>query len=156
MAEKKFKTESLTSVQARAKGYAIFNGNMHEPGATGHLAVDLPDGWSTITARTSAGERITFAFMSYKNEGPPQCVDIVHHGPTFTLKEFDGDGKTRHKYQPQNVRLFGWGNTVYSSDDTYDKAIVMNDSEFQETTDEERPPVLTCVLFEEKKLSQRK
>jgi hypothetical protein len=61
-----------TDKAALAAGYARFNGNPH-------LAVDVPDGGFTITAKTSEGKRITFAFQPYKNGGPPQCVDIAYH-----------------------------------------------------------------------------
>jgi hypothetical protein len=57
---------------AVAAGYAEFNRNPH-------LAVDVPDGGFTITAKTTEGKRITFAFQPYKNGGAPQCVDIQYH-----------------------------------------------------------------------------
>ena len=47
--------------------------------ATRTLAVDIPDGGFTITAKTSEGKRITFAFQPYTNGGPPQCVDVCYH-----------------------------------------------------------------------------
>lgn len=56
-----------------ADGYAEFNG-------VPHLAVDIPDGDGfTITAKTSEGKRITFSFMPYRKDGPPQCVDVQYH-----------------------------------------------------------------------------
>lgn len=92
---------------AAARGYAPFNPNPH-------LAVDIPDGRFTITARTSEGKRITFAFLPYQEGGPPQCVDIQYHDkgtfrtsrdhriPTFDMVVFNGpygsayDSRTLH------------------------------------------------------------
>jgi hypothetical protein len=64
----------------------------------------VPDGGFTITAKTTEGKRITFAFQPYKNGGPPQCVDIQYHDgeqgvtrngdpwPVFDVIGFGGDG----------------------------------------------------------------
>jgi hypothetical protein len=57
---------------AVAAGYAEFN-------RVPTLAVDVPDGGFTISAKTSEGKRITFSFMPYRNGGPPQCVDVCYH-----------------------------------------------------------------------------
>lgn len=57
---------------AEAAGYAQFNG-------VPHLAVDVPDGGFTVTAKTSEGKRITFSFMPYRDGGPAGCVDICYH-----------------------------------------------------------------------------
>ena len=71
----------MTNVQAHVypttsdleyDGYAEFNN-------VPHLAVDVPDGGFTITAKTSEGKRITFSFMPYRDNGPPQCVDVQYH-----------------------------------------------------------------------------
>jgi len=62
----------VVPADAVAAGYAEFNRNPH-------LCVDVPDGGFTITAKTTEGKRITFAFQPYKNGGPPQCVDIQYH-----------------------------------------------------------------------------
>jgi hypothetical protein len=72
----------VTPDDAEAAGYAQFNRNPH-------LCIDLPDGGFTITAKTSEGKRITFAFQPYKNGGPPQCVDIQYHD-NGTTREFNG------------------------------------------------------------------
>jgi hypothetical protein len=61
-----------TAKMAGEEGYAEFNGNPH-------LAVDIPDGGFTITAKTTEGKRITFAFLPYKTGGPAQAVDVCYH-----------------------------------------------------------------------------
>ena len=63
---------------AVATGYAEFNRNPH-------LCVDIPDGGFTISAKTSEGKRITFAFQPYVTGGPAQCVDIQYHDADFPL-----------------------------------------------------------------------
>lgn len=70
-----------TSDDAKAAGYAEFN---RQP----TLCVDIPDGGFTISAKTSEGKRITFAFMPYRNGGAPQCVDVCYHD----------NGTFRHHY----------------------------------------------------------
>lgn len=57
---------------AEAMGYARFNNY-------GHLLVDIPNGGSTIACKTTEGKVVTFAFVPYKEDGPPQCVDISYH-----------------------------------------------------------------------------
>jgi hypothetical protein len=56
-----------TAEGARAAGFAYFNGD-------DHLCVDVPDESFTVSCRTSEGRRITFAFLPYKENGPPQAV----------------------------------------------------------------------------------
>ena len=65
--------KTLTREQAEEQGYATFNAGQH-------FAIDVPDGSSTITCRTSAGDLITFAFMPYEKNCAPMCVDIANHG----------------------------------------------------------------------------
>lgn len=55
--------------QVEKRGFAQFNGGPH-------LCVEVPDGTSTITCRTRDGRLITFSFVPYKTDGPPECVDI--------------------------------------------------------------------------------
>jgi len=81
--------------EAEAAGYAQFN-------RVPHLAVDVPDGYLTITAKMSDGRRITFAFLPYREGAPPSCVDVVYHDsgthrlvndnplPTFDAVVFGG------------------------------------------------------------------
>jgi hypothetical protein len=84
--------------QVERNGYAMFNGN-------DHLCVDVPDGNFTITARTSEGKRVTFAFLCYENDKPPKCVDVTYHDngttrtngdkvlPTFDVISFGKGGR---------------------------------------------------------------
>jgi hypothetical protein len=88
-------TMILSPEAAKALGFAEFNGGPH-------LCVDVPDGMSTITARTSDGRRITFAFLEYEKGKPPQAVDIQYHDngtvrfnghnriPTYDVLVFNG------------------------------------------------------------------
>jgi hypothetical protein len=62
----------VTPEDAEATGYATFNFNPT-------LCVDVPDGNFTISAKTSDGRRITFAFLAYERGGAPQAVDIAYH-----------------------------------------------------------------------------
>jgi hypothetical protein len=55
----------------------------------------------------------------------------------------------------QNVRVFGLGDTKYASDEVYEEALATDNDKFYELPDSERPPTLTCVLFEQKKLDKR-
>jgi hypothetical protein len=103
------------------EGYARFNDGYH-------LCVDVPDGSSTISVRTSEGKQITFAFMPYSKDGAPQCVDIQHH--------HDGDhtmnGDTRCSHQ--DVRVFTPGGHVYSYSPS--------------KPDGKQPATLTTVIFD--------
>lgn len=65
------RTAVLTPDAAEAAGYARFNGGAH-------LAVDVPDGNFTITARMTNGKRVTFAFVPYRKDEPAGCVDISY------------------------------------------------------------------------------
>ena len=120
-----FKTQELPHDEAEAEGFARFNQGPH-------LTVDLPKGGSTITVRTPAGERVTFGFVSY------------------------GPGTAGGSLLPvQNVRVFGLGDTKYSSDEVHEEALATDNDKFYELPDSERPPTLTCVLFEQEKLDKR-
>lgn len=66
---------SVSPEEAEAAGFASFNNNPH-------LCLEIPDGQFTISARTSTGRQVTFAFVPYKKDGPAQCVDITDHGTT--------------------------------------------------------------------------
>lgn len=139
-----FKTQELPHDEAEAEGFARFNKGPH-------LTVDLPKGGSTITVRTPAGERVTFGFVSYGPDtagGSPQLVDIQHHGPK---RKYCGSTLL----PVQNVRVFGLGDTKYSSDEVYEEALAADNDKFYEQPDFERPPTLTCVLFEQEKLDKR-
>lgn len=63
---------TVPSKEAEANGFAQFNNGPH-------LCVEVPDGPFTISAKTSEGKKITFAFCPYEEGGPAQCVDVQHH-----------------------------------------------------------------------------
>lgn len=69
----KFITADLdTPKDARESGFATFN-------EVPHVCIDLPDGITTISVRTSDGRRATFCFLPYKDGGAPECCDIAYH-----------------------------------------------------------------------------
>ena len=111
--------------QAVAEGYAEFNG-------VPHLAVDVPDGGFTITAKTSEGKRVTFSFMPYRDGGPPQCVDICYH-----------DNGTIRPDRPElstfDVLLFGQTKNGAGYTDQYD------------SRKQPFKPGIVCVLMDGKK-----
>lgn len=91
----------LTREAAKEAGFAIYN---NAP----HLAVEVPDGPFTITARTSQGRHITFAFMSYEADSPPQCVDVLVHD------DLAGTVKNGQQQLPvQQVIVFKVGNQLF-------------------------------------------
>jgi hypothetical protein len=67
---------------AMAAGFAYFNGG-------DHLCVDVPDESFTVSCRTSEGRRITFAFLPYRENGPPQAVDIQYHDSPVLIEHSD-------------------------------------------------------------------
>ena len=67
---------------AKRRGFAVFNGGRH-------LCVDVPDGSFTLSCRTSEGRRITFAFLPYEENGPPQAVDIQYHDSPVLIEHDD-------------------------------------------------------------------
>jgi hypothetical protein len=84
IAKPRTKTAMLAALRKPEK-YAIFN---HCP----HLAVDVPAGYFTITARTADGKRFTFAFLPKGKDGRDgtMCVDVkFHDAPNMEHK--DGD-----------------------------------------------------------------
>jgi len=60
--------------QCEAHGFAKFNGNKH-------LCIDIPEGNFTLSTRDCKGRKVTFAFVSYDEDGiAPGCIDIQQHG----------------------------------------------------------------------------
>lgn len=86
--------------QAINNDFAKFNGGPH-------LCVDVPDGLFTITAKTTQGKKITFAFCPYEKGGPPQTVDVQHH---TSLKSAENGSPI------QRVICFTPGNHTFKSD----------------------------------------
>lgn len=86
----------LSHDAAAKEGYATFN-------KVPHVCVDVPDHNVTITCRTSDGRRVTFAFLQYQKDNPPQCVDIHYaDGPKWK----GSDGRER---EANNILLFSDG-----------------------------------------------
>lgn len=76
-----------------------------------HLCVDVPNGGFTISAKTEAGDRITFSFVPYRNGGPPRCVDVQ--------TKFWGQDTTPNGEEDlpvQNIIVFGPGSDRFRSD----------------------------------------
>lgn len=73
------KPEIVSAAEAEKLGFAQFNG-------CPHLVVDVPNNWFTISARTSEGRKITFAFVPYKDDGAAQCVDVQRHDSPLKIK----------------------------------------------------------------------
>lgn len=68
-----------------------------------HLCVEVPDAISTISVRTSEGNKITFSFLPYREGGPPKCVDIQHHSIQTTVNDTNGK-----RLPVQEVIVFGY------------------------------------------------
>jgi hypothetical protein len=96
------KTTLAPDIAAAAEhGFATWNQGPH-------LCVEIPDGSSTITCRTSQGRKVTFSFVPYQQGGPPQCVDIHEAtGPAIRLDERDS--------HIQRIVAFGKGPTIFRS-----------------------------------------
>jgi hypothetical protein len=73
-----FNVRALPWEEVEKNGFAEFN---RYP----HLCVEVPDGGATISCRTKDGRLFTAAFVPYKENGPPECVDVQSRhktGPT--------------------------------------------------------------------------
>lgn len=103
-----FLTSVKTADGAEQAGFAQFNG-------WDHLCVNVPDGGFTITAKTSEGRKITFAFCPYKKGGPPQCVDVQRDDAEVTIQNGDD------ALPVQQVICFGRGNDKFRSELTTDE-----------------------------------
>jgi hypothetical protein len=95
-----FKTKTLSMEEAKAEGFADFNDNPH-------LCVELPDGQTTISVRTSEGKRLTIAFLPYIHGKAAQCADVCYHDSGMTTP-FNGKDNT-----VQDMVLFGRGKEVF-------------------------------------------
>ena len=93
-----------TAANAAKRGYGKFNNGPH-------LCIDVPDGMMTITCRTSAGEKVTFAFIPYQEGGPADCIDIYHHTSKVpAIAPNINNGATA-----MNVRVFSGGGNAFTS-----------------------------------------
>jgi hypothetical protein len=111
--------ELLSVNDAKKKGFATYNGCQH-------LCLEIPDGMTTISARTSEGKKITFSFLPYKTDGPPQCVDIEHQTTTTFRTEASLNGHP-WKLNNQSVILFGYQkkDIKIRPNDNYSKTCVL-------------------------------
>lgn len=64
--------------EAEKFGFAGFNNNPH-------LCIELTDEPITLTVKTKAGAKVTFAFVP----GAAQCFDIQHHNGGATVRNGD-------------------------------------------------------------------
>jgi hypothetical protein len=95
-----FKTKTLSMEEAKAEGFADFNDNPH-------LCVELPDGQTTISVRTSEGKRLTIAFLPYIHGKAAQCADVCFHDSGMTAHHNGTDMPV------QDMVLFGRGKEVF-------------------------------------------
>lgn len=117
--EKSFHLCGVSREQAEGAGYAVFNRGQH-------VCIDVPNGHSTITCRTSTGELLTFAFIPYAENGAPACVDVHHKTAkrTFESRDFDDPASINSAVErnpaadevpAMNVICFSGGNDAYRS-----------------------------------------
>jgi len=92
-----------TGCDARGADFAEFNEDVP------HVCVEIPNGWSTISARLPSGQCVTFAFVPYEENGEPQCVDVKYHGG----EQFE---PSRPDWHRQSVIVFAGGGTDYHTD----------------------------------------
>lgn len=90
-----------TREDAENHGFAAYN-------RCDHLCVDLPNGSSTITVRTSDGKLLTLGFNPYEENGVPQSVDIKYHNSGATFKNGKEDVPTMVAFGTScGSRIFG-------------------------------------------------
>ena len=68
----------MTARDAEQIGFARFND-------VPTLAVDIPDGGFTISAKTTEGRRLTIYFGPNTDGGPPRFADIQFHDSGMTI-----------------------------------------------------------------------
>jgi hypothetical protein len=73
----------MTAADAESIGFARFND-------VPTLPIDIPDGNSTISAKTTDGRRITFFFGEHRTGAPPSFVNIEFHDHGATIPNADG------------------------------------------------------------------
>lgn len=73
----------MTAADAESIGFARFND-------VPTLPIDIPDGNFTISAKTTAGRRITFFFGEYQRGAAPSFVDIQYHDHGATIPNANG------------------------------------------------------------------
>ncbi len=107
---------------ATAKGYAAFNqGN--------HVCIDVPDGQTTYSFRTSDGRRLTVCFLLARDGNPPEICDIAYHGK-------EGDTANRDNRNHQAFETITFGERPHSPGIQFD------------TRTQSHPASIVCVLME--------
>lgn len=101
---------TTTAAEADRIGFGRFNDGEH-------ICIEVPDGHTTISVRTSAGRRITFAFVPYSPDGVPQCVDILDHDGA----QVSVDGEDRPH---QKIIAFRGGRTSFRPRGTGENDVV--------------------------------
>ncbi len=110
----KFRVKNVdTTTEPIPDGFARFN-------RCPTLCVDLPDGFSTISVRTSNGNMLTFGFCPYEGSPVPRCMDVVNHAHHRNVKE-PIDAGTAATF-PVMVRSGITGTVLFSSNPRSDKA----------------------------------
>lgn len=91
---------------ATAAGFAAFNqGN--------HVTVEVPDGQTTYSFRTSDGKRLTVCFLPTKSvDAAPGCVDVAYFGTE------DDPTKDWRGHQAFEMLIFSNYKTPYDSRQT--------------------------------------
>jgi hypothetical protein len=103
----------------KARGFAHFN---HFP----HLMVEVPDGGFTISAKTSSGKRVTFAFCPYEKGGEAGAVDVVYHDSGKTVNNMEEDLPI---FKAIN---FGMGKWNAAPEDNTIVSVVLDDETYKE------------------------
>ena len=106
-----------------AAGFAAFNqGN--------HVTIEIPDGQTTYSFRTTEGKRLTVCFLPYRDGEAPQCADIAYNG-TEAAPTKDANGH-------QAFELLAFGKLKSGSrGDQFD------------TRKQPHPANIACVLMED-------
>lgn len=122
--------------EAASMGYATFN-----PGT--HVCIDVPDGDTTFSFRTSTGKLVTVDFVPYEEGGVPQCIDIKEHhrDPDRFVK---GDMSANDHYT-QDVVVFGKGPTCYRNV-SYD---------VRENDERPKPTLITLLIDQDHRREDR-
>jgi len=94
--------KEVAAEDVEADGFARFN-------AGTHATIDVPDGYYTLSCRTSTGKLITMAFVPYTEGGAGECVDVQVHDAVGDSTDDDKDSPA------QRVICFSAGGTPFSS-----------------------------------------
>ena len=96
-----------------------------------HLLVDVPDGSSSVSLRTSEGKRIRLCFHPYEKGGPPQCMDVLRRDP--------GAGTMN----------LGPDNTPCPPVPTHDVKVMSGGFDLLDTQQGNLPATVTCIILKD-------